>query len=77
MKWLWRYAGEERALWKEVIVAKYGEIKPWCTENVSEPYGVGVWRTIRYLEIFGQNGSKFISQSGEWKQNKILEGWMG
>ncbi|WMV26208.1 hypothetical protein MTR67_019593 [Solanum verrucosum] len=49
MKWLWRYTSEEGTLWKEVIVAKYGELNPWCTEIVSEPYGWGVWRTIRAL----------------------------
>lgn len=49
MKWLWSYIGEERALWKEVIVVKYGELDPWCTKTVYEPYGVGVWRTIRNL----------------------------
>jgi len=49
MKWLWRYTSEEGTLWKEVIVAKYGELNPWCTEIVSEPYGWGVWRSIRAL----------------------------
>lgn len=72
MKWMWRYIGEERALWKEVIVAKYGESGPWCTETVSEPYGVE-----NNQKSLATDGSKFISQSGEWKQNKILEGWMG
>ncbi|WMV09473.1 hypothetical protein MTR67_002858 [Solanum verrucosum] len=75
MKWLWRYTGEERALWKEIIVAKYGELNPWCIENVSEPYGVGVWRTIRnlwpqmeanlYLKVGNGNKTKF------WK-----DGWV-
>ena len=61
--------GEKRALWKEVITAKYGELNPWCTENVSEPYGVGVWRTIRnlwpqmeanlYLKVGNGNKTKF------------------
>ena len=36
-------------LWKEVIVSKYGEASPWCTEMVTDTYGVGVWRTIRNL----------------------------
>lgn len=36
MKWLWRYINEERALWKEVIIAKYGELNPWCSEMVSK-----------------------------------------
>lgn len=45
MKWLWRY----NALWKEVIMAKFGGLNPWCTKTVTEPYGVEVWRTIRNL----------------------------
>ncbi|KAG5616435.1 hypothetical protein H5410_016259 [Solanum commersonii] len=48
-KWLWRYTEERNALWKEVIIAKYGELNPWCTENTTEPYGVGAWRSIRLL----------------------------
>ncbi|WMV11771.1 hypothetical protein MTR67_005156 [Solanum verrucosum] len=48
-KWLWRYTEERNALWKEVIIAKYGELNPWCTEITTEPYGVGAWRSIRNL----------------------------
>ena len=49
MKWLWRYINEDKALWKEVIVSKYGEARPWCTKMVSDTYEVGIWRTIRNL----------------------------
>ena len=72
MKWLWRYAGEERALWKEVIVAKYGEINPWCTENVSEPYGVGVWRTIRNL--WPQAEANLFLKVGNGNKTKFWKG---
>ncbi|WMV21816.1 hypothetical protein MTR67_015201 [Solanum verrucosum] len=48
-KWLWRYTEERNSLWKEVIIAKYGELNPWCTEITTEPYGVGAWRSIRNL----------------------------
>ena len=75
MKWLWRYAGEERALWKEVITAKYGELNPWCTENVSEPYGVGVWRTIRNL--WPQTEANLFLKVGNGNKTKFLEEWMG
>lgn len=37
MKWLWRYNGEEHALWKEVNKAKFGETNPWWTKIVSAP----------------------------------------
>lgn len=49
MKWLWRYTSEERALWNEMIMSKYGELSPWYTKPVNEPFGVGVWKTIRTL----------------------------
>ncbi|WMV31780.1 hypothetical protein MTR67_025165 [Solanum verrucosum] len=75
MKWLWRYTEEDAALWKEVIVAKYGELNSWCTKITSEPYGVGVWRTIRnlwpqmegnvYIKVGNGNKTKF------WK-----DGWI-
>ncbi|KAF3647188.1 putative TMV resistance protein N-like [Capsicum annuum] len=47
MKWLWRYNEEGEALWREVIIAKYGEMSPWCTKSTNEPSRV--WRTIRNL----------------------------
>ncbi|KAF3677743.1 putative small nuclear ribonucleoprotein G [Capsicum annuum] len=52
MKWLWRYTSEEseeRALWKEVLVTKYGEQCPWVSKPVLVPYDWGVWRSIRAL----------------------------
>lgn len=30
--------------------AKYGDLSPSCTEKTVEPYGVGLWRSIRSLE---------------------------
>ena len=48
-KWLWRYNLEDQALWKELVQHKYGQEDQWCSEEVTETYGVGVWRTIRNL----------------------------
>ncbi|KAG5605084.1 hypothetical protein H5410_026576 [Solanum commersonii] len=42
MKWLWRYTEEDAVPWKEVIVANYGELNPWCTKITSKPYGSGI-----------------------------------
>lgn len=36
MKLLWRYINEERALWKEAIMANYGELNLWCSEIVKK-----------------------------------------
>lgn len=49
LKCLWRYITEDRVLLKEVIVTKYGETSPWCTEMVTDTYGMGMWRRIRNL----------------------------
>lgn len=75
MKWLWRYNEEDIAIQKEVTVAKFGELNPWCTEIVTEPFGVGVWRKIRALrppmeanlkfEVVG-NGDKIKFWKGRW-----------
>ncbi|WMV29493.1 hypothetical protein MTR67_022878 [Solanum verrucosum] len=46
VKWLWRYT-KERTLWRKVIVTKFGDLNPWCSNFVSDPYGMAVWRTIR------------------------------
>ncbi|CAN4088158.1 unnamed protein product [Withania somnifera] len=49
MKWLWRYNEDGQGLWKEVIKSKYGEFNPLCSNISSNPYEIGVWRTIRSL----------------------------
>lgn len=49
MKWLWSCADEDQALWKEVIMGKYGQSSQWCTDEVVSTYSVLVWRTIRNL----------------------------
>ncbi|WMV45908.1 hypothetical protein MTR67_039293 [Solanum verrucosum] len=38
MKWLWRLNGNEHAVWKEVILNKYGQAEQWCTNAVSTTY---------------------------------------
>ncbi|KAG5591627.1 hypothetical protein H5410_042141 [Solanum commersonii] len=38
---------EEQALWREVIHHKYGQDSQWCTNEVTIPYGVSTWKTIR------------------------------
>ena len=47
-KWLWRYAVESGALWRQVVDSKYGsQWGGWCSNWVSEPHGVGLWKGIR------------------------------
>ena len=47
-KWLWRYAVESGALWRQVVDSKYGsQWGGWCSNRVSEPHGVSLWKGIR------------------------------
>ncbi|WMV41835.1 hypothetical protein MTR67_035220 [Solanum verrucosum] len=39
--------GEDQALWKEKIRRKFGQQDLRCTTEVTETYGVVVWKTIR------------------------------
>jgi len=77
MKWLWRFCDEETSLWKEVIVHKFGQNSPWCSNEVNCTYGTGVWRAIRGLWSKLQENSKFRVGNGNnvrfWKDNWIGE----
>ena len=47
-KWNWRYPNEREALWRQVISQKYGEDDGgWHSREVSERFGVGLWKSIR------------------------------
>ncbi|RVW83962.1 Transposon TX1 uncharacterized 149 kDa protein [Vitis vinifera] len=46
-KWIWRFACDKKGLWKQVLVAKYGqEDYGWRTKKVVGAFGVGVWKEI-------------------------------
>jgi hypothetical protein len=46
-KWLWRFAYEDGAWWRSVLVAKYGsDWGGWCSGDISGPHGVGLWKYI-------------------------------
>ena len=47
-KWLWRFGVEREALWRQVIVGKYGSlIGGWSSNSVQGTHGVGLWKHIR------------------------------
>ena len=47
-KWLWRYGMKWEAFWKKVVDVKYGSLwGGWCA-NVVNPYGVSLWKSIRW-----------------------------
>ncbi|RVW55650.1 LINE-1 retrotransposable element ORF2 protein [Vitis vinifera] len=46
-KWIWRFACEKENLWRQVLVAKYGqEGFGWMTKKTNGTFGVGVWKEI-------------------------------
>ncbi|RVW53160.1 LINE-1 reverse transcriptase-like [Vitis vinifera] len=46
-KWIWRFACEKENLWKQVLLAKYGqEGFGWMTKKANGTFGVGVWKEI-------------------------------
>jgi hypothetical protein len=48
-KWLWRFGMEKEALWRQVIVEKYGSMEGgWMSKVPIGPYGVGLWKFIRH-----------------------------
>ncbi|KAG5627257.1 hypothetical protein H5410_012475 [Solanum commersonii] len=53
--------GKGIAPWKEVLIAKYGELSPWCIENATEPYGVCVENNQK---LVATDGRKYIIKVG-------------
>jgi len=50
-KWLWRFANEDNAMWKNVISVKYGIVDlGWWTKKSSYSHGVNFWKSI--LAVF-------------------------
>uniref|UniRef100_A0A2N9HX14 Uncharacterized protein n=1 Tax=Fagus sylvatica TaxID=28930 RepID=A0A2N9HX14_FAGSY len=47
-KWLWHFGNEREALWRQVILSKYGTLQGgWTYGDVSMPNGVSLWKNIR------------------------------
>lgn len=49
MKWLWKYSNDNQNLLGSVIKAKYEESDSWMTKEVTTPYSVSLWKSIRVL----------------------------
>ena len=46
-KWVWRFAVEERYIWKDIIKLKYQvEEGGWFTKIPRGSHGVGLWKSI-------------------------------
>ncbi|WMV36653.1 hypothetical protein MTR67_030038 [Solanum verrucosum] len=72
MKWLWKYANGNQLLWERVIEAKYIPEDKWMTKEVTTPYGVSLWRSIRNLwdEVKNSKVKVFYGRKTMfWKDN--------
>ncbi|RVW40176.1 LINE-1 retrotransposable element ORF2 protein [Vitis vinifera] len=65
VKWNWRFANERKALWNQVIRGKYGEDRGgWCSREVREAHGMGLWKGIRMDWKLVSNRLAFIVGNG-------------
>ncbi|RVX02717.1 LINE-1 reverse transcriptase-like [Vitis vinifera] len=64
-KWIWRYACERENLWKQVILAKFGqEEHGWRSKKPSGAFGVGVWKEIMKETDWCWDNLKFMVGKG-------------
>ncbi|RVX14114.1 hypothetical protein CK203_011334 [Vitis vinifera] len=77
-KWIWRFASDKDNLWKQVIMAKYGqECHGWRTKKANRAFGVGVWKEILKETDWCWDNMVFIAGKVEemWDQKFGQEGW--
>jgi hypothetical protein len=74
-KWLWRFANEEEAWWRKLVVAKYDKMRGgWCSKEVGGSHGLGLWKSIRrgwdtfkhYVRFEIGNGSRVLFWKDVW-----------
>ncbi|RVW35996.1 putative ribonuclease H protein [Vitis vinifera] len=64
-KWIWRFACEKENLWKQVLLAKYGqEGFGWMTKKANGTFGVGVWKEIMKEKDWCWENMAFIMGNG-------------
>jgi hypothetical protein len=81
-KWLWRFAYEEGAWWRSVLVAKYGsDWGGWRSGVISGSHGVGLWKFIcmgwqnfrRFFKYDPGEGSKIRFWEDVWCGDRSLK----
>jgi hypothetical protein len=81
-KWLWRFAHEEGAWWRSVLVAKYGSVwGGWRLGVIFGSHGVGLWKFIcmgwqnfrRFLKFDPSEGSKICFWDDVWCGDRTLK----
>jgi hypothetical protein len=85
-KWLWRFAHEEGAWWRSVLVAKYRlDWGGWCSGDISRSHGVGLWKHIckgwqvltRHIRFDPGDGSKIRFWEDIWCGDRALKRFLG
>jgi len=75
IKWIWRFAKEEDAFWRKVIIFKYGaDNLGWWSKKSPYPHRVGCWKFILAgLKLFKtlvhfqvRNGSRVLVSRDVW-----------
>ncbi|RVW88875.1 hypothetical protein CK203_045020 [Vitis vinifera] len=84
-KWIWRFACERENLWKQVIVAKFGqEDDGWKSKKPNGAFGVGVWKEImketdcavpNFPHLFALAANRNATVEEMWDQNSDQGGW--
>ncbi|RVW35945.1 hypothetical protein CK203_090578 [Vitis vinifera] len=79
MQYLWRFANEREALWNQVIRGKYGEARGgWCSREVREAHGLGLWKGIRADWKLVSDRMAFIVEGSVGGRDPLAkEGWGG
>ena len=77
-KWLWRFAIKEDALWKNLIMVKYGFGNfVWLSKISAYAHGVGCWKLIMadlsVVHFEMKNGSKVSFWHGIWQVVNLLK----
>ncbi|RVW87985.1 hypothetical protein CK203_033887 [Vitis vinifera] len=84
-KWVWRFAIDRDDLWKQVIVAKYGqEGLGWRAKKAYGTIGVGVWKEIwkesnwlaqSFPHLYAMASHRNATVEEMWDQNFGQGGW--
>ena len=81
-KWLWRFGVERDALWRKVVIVKYGSMEGrWTSKVPTGAYGVGLWKYIhngwdnfsRLLKFEVGDGSRIRFWDDVWCMDGTLK----
>jgi hypothetical protein len=82
-KWHWRFAKEKNALWREVIVSKYGSGRgDWSSREARGGHGVSLWKHIQsgwsqfaeHVSFSIGSGDSVSFWLDQWCEEGVLKG---